>query len=254
MHGSQYRPRPIENVIKEIEHTPRKLLVFLHDASLTINKDYAKSLFKAMKPLKRKFIAYGSAPILSRDEELLKLSEEAGCVVWCVGFESISQESLKSDANKGYQVESYEKMVKKIHKHNMNAFGSFVFGFDHDTPDIFDKTLQAAYDYGIDAGEFNILTPFPITRLFKQLEKEGRILTRDWAKYDLHHVVYQPKNMTPEELYNGVASVSTRFYSPINVVKRISNVTFKNRRLANILVVGAINVIMARFHLELSYL
>lgn len=254
LHGSVYRPRPVENVVNEIKHTPRKFLVFLHDASLTIKPDYAKSLLKAMIPLKRKFIAYGSAPILAKDDEMLRLAKEAGCIIWCIGFESVRQDSLKNDANKGYSVETYELMAKKIHKHGMNVFGSFVLGFDHDTPDIFDKTLQAAYDYGIDAAEFNILTPFPITRLFHQLDKEGRILTRDWEKYDLHHVVFQPKNMTPEELYDGVASVSTRFYSPVNVVKRISDVTFKTRRFANILIVGTLNTIMARFHLEFSYL
>ncbi len=252
LHGSSYRPRPIENVINEIKHTDRKFLVFLHDASLTINRDYAKAFFKAMIPLKRKFISYGSAPLLSKDDELLKLSEQAGCIIWCVGFESICQDSLKADANKGYLVESYEAMVNKIHKNHMNVFGSFVLGFDHDTTDIFDQTLQAAFDYGIDAAEFNVLTPFPITRLFKQLDEDGRILTREWEKYDLHNVVFQPKKMTPEELYNGVAHVSNGFYAPMKTLSRISNVTFKNRRFPNILIVGAMNTIMARFHMEFS--
>jgi radical SAM superfamily enzyme YgiQ (UPF0313 family) len=252
MHGNVYRPRPIEHVIEEIKHTPRKFLVFLHDASLTINRDYAKALFKAMIPLKKKFIAYGSAPVLDTDEELLRLSHEAGCVIWCVGFESVCQDSLKQDAHKGYSVENYERMVKKIHAQHMNVFGSFVFGFDHDTPAIFDKTLQAAFDFGLDAAEFNILTPFPITRLFRQLDSEGRILSKDWTQYDLHHVVFQPKLMTPKELYDGAASVSTRFYTPEKTLKRIADVTLKTRRYPNILVVGAMNVIMARFHLEFT--
>jgi radical SAM superfamily enzyme YgiQ (UPF0313 family) len=190
--------------------------------------------------------------VLFKDDELLALSRQAGCVIWCVGFESICQESLMADAGKRYTVENYEKLVQKIHNHKMSVFGSFVFGFDHDTPDIFDRTLQSAYEYGLDAAEFNVLTPFPITRLFKQLETEGRILTRDWTKYDLHHVVFQPKQMTPEELYKGTAQVSTRFYSPIKTIQRIANVTVKNRRFPNVLVVGAMNTIMARFHLEFN--
>ncbi len=252
LHGNTYRPRPIDHVIEEIKHTPRKFLVFLHDASLTINRDYAKALFKAMIPLKRKFIAYGSAPVLLQDDELLKLSYDAGCIIWCVGFESICQDSLRQDAHKGYSVENYEKMVKKIHAQHMSVFGSFVFGFDHDTPDIFDQTLQAAFDFGLDAAEFNILTPFPITRLFRKLESEGRILTKDWTQYDLHHVVFQPKMMTAEELYTGTASVSNRFYAPNKTLARIANVTVKTRRYPNILVVSAMNVIMARFHLEFT--
>lgn len=252
LHGNKYRPRPVENVVEEIKQTDRKFLVFLHDASLTISPEYGKALMKAMIPLKRKFIAYGSAPTLAKDKELLKLSEQAGCIIWCIGFESICQDSLKADANKGYTVKNYEKLVRDIKKHNMNVFGSFVFGFDHDTPDIFDKTLQAAFDYGIDAAEFNVLTPFPITRLFKQMDADGRILTRDWEKYDLHHVVFQPKHMTPEELYDGVASVSTRFYSPMKTLQRISDVVVHTRKFPNILVVGAMNTIMARFHSEFT--
>jgi len=250
MHGSEYRPRPIESVVEEIKRSPRRFLVFLHDASLTINPDYAKALFKAMIPLKRNFIAYGSAPVLFKDDELLKLSKQAGCVIWCVGFESICQDSLMNDAQKRYTVENYDALVKKIHNNHMSMFGSFVFGFDHDTPDIFDKTLQAAYDFGIDAAEFNILTPFPITRLFKQLEQDGRILTRDWTKYDLHHVVFRPKLMTPEELHDGFSHVSNKFYSPLKTMQRIANVTLKNRRFPNILVVGGMNAVMFRFHLE----
>ncbi|MEM4258287.1 MAG: radical SAM protein [Candidatus Thermoplasmatota archaeon] len=252
LHGNTYRARPIEHIVDEIKNTPRKFLVFLHDASLTINREYAKALLKAMIPLKRKFIAYGSAPVLAQDDELLKLSYDAGCVIWCVGFESICQDSLKQDAHKGYSVENYEKMVKKIHANHMSVFGSFVFGFDHDTPAIFDATLQKAFDFGLDAAEFNILTPFPITRLFKKLDSEGRILTRDWTLYDLHHVVFQPKLMTADELYQGAASVSNRFYAPDKTLARIANVTFKTRKFPNILVVSAMNVIMARFHLEFT--
>ena len=100
MHGIKYRSKSIENIIKEIKNTDRKFLVFLHDASLTIDEDYAKALFKAMIPLKRKFIAYGSPPILSKNDELLELSRKAGCVMWCVGLESVCQKSLNEDANK----------------------------------------------------------------------------------------------------------------------------------------------------------
>jgi radical SAM superfamily enzyme YgiQ (UPF0313 family) len=254
LHGKQYRSRPIENIIQEIKNTHRRFLVFLHDASLTINKDYAKSLFKAMIPLKRKFIAYGSAPILLQNPSLLKLSKEAGCIIWCIGFESVLQDSLKDDAQKNYTVTDYELLVKKIHQHGINVFGSFVLGFDHDTSDIFDRTLVAAYDYNIDAAEFNVLTPFPITRLFHQLDREGRILTKDWSKYDLQHVVFQPKNFSSKELQNGVSHISRNFYSFDKTIQRIITVGITSKKFSNLLVVGAMNTIMARFHSELSFL
>lgn len=253
-YGKVYRPRPVENIVKEIEKIPRRLLMFIHDASITIDRDYAKALFKALKPLNKKFFAWGSAPVIYKDEELLKLSKEAGCVAWCFGFESISQESIKNDARKGYLVDTYRNLVKKIHKNGMNVYSSFVFGFDHDTPDIFNRTLEALYDYGVDGGEFDILTPFPITRLYTKLQREKRILTYDWSKYDFHHVVFQPKNMTPNELLNGVKKIAKNFYTPARTFKRMVGVTFKMRRLSNIITVGSMNAAMTRFHSEYSHL
>jgi radical SAM superfamily enzyme YgiQ (UPF0313 family) len=254
MHGRRYRHKSIEQIVNEIKNTDRKFLVFLHDASLTIDEDYSKSLFKAMIPLKRKFIAYGSPPILSKNNELLELSRKAGCVIWCVGMESICQKSLYSDAKKKYNTENYEMMVKKIHKNDMSVFSSFVLGFDNDTTEIFDRTLQAAFDYNLDAAEFNILTPFPITRLFNQFDREKRIITYDWTNYDLHHVVFKPKNMSEKELNDGVVKISSKFYSPEKTIQRIINIVLKRRNLSSIVVVGAINTIMARFHLEFSLL
>ena len=119
---------------------------------------------------------------------------------------------------------------------------------------IFDKTLQTAFDYNLDAAEFNILTPFPITRLFHHLDKENRIITRDWNKYDLHHVVFRPKKMSSQELLNGAVKISSKFYSPEKTIQRITNIVIRRRKLSSILVVGAMNTIMARFHLEFSFL
>jgi len=191
----------------------------IHDSSLTISKDYVKQLFKEMIPLKKKFMCYGSIPVLIENEEIIELSKKAGCIYWALGFETITQKSL-NDAGKNYKVKQYEDIVKKIKQNGMGVFGSFVFGFDHDTPDVFETTLQKVQSWGIDAAEFNILIPFPGTEIYNTFEKQGRILHKDWSKYDLQHTVFQPKHMTPEELYNGVRSISKRFYSVENVLKR----------------------------------
>jgi len=250
LYGSDYRPRPIKNIIQEIERIDRRFLYLCIDASLTIDIDYSKALFRAMIPLKKKFIAYGSAPPLLKDDDLLKLSKEAGCINWSIGFETICQKSLTKDANKAYNVKDYADIVKKIHEYDMNVFGTFVFGFDHDTPDIFDNTLNAVYDLGLDSAEFDILTPFPITRLFHQLEKEGRILTYDWTKYDFHHVVFKPKNMTPKELFDGTAKVAKDFSSPIKSIQRIMDVAINTKALSNILAAISFNFLYVRFHRE----
>jgi radical SAM superfamily enzyme YgiQ (UPF0313 family) len=250
LYGQIYTPRPIEEIIHEIQTIPQKILVFIHDSSLTIDPNYTKQLFKALIPLKRKFIAWGSAPVLYKNEELLQLSHQAGCLMWSFGFESFNQNSITQDAQKQYRIATYRKLIKKIHHHNMIVYGSFVFGFDHDTPDIFDTTLQTLSDYELDAAEFDILTPYPITRLYKQLEQENRILHRNWLKYDLHHVVFQPKHLTPQELQQGVQTIATQFYSPLKTLQRIIGSTKQTKTILTTLASTATNVAMKRFHKE----
>lgn len=254
LYGQTYKPRPIEEIIHEIQTIPRKILVLSHDSSLTVDPNYTKKLFKALIPLKRKFIAWGSVPVLYKNEELLQLSQQAGCLMWGFGFESFNQNSLKQDAQKQYQIATYRQLIKKIHNHNMIVYGSFVFGFDHDTPDIFDTTLQTINAYEIDAAEFDILTPYPITRLYKQLEQEDRILHHNWLKYDLHHVVFKPKHLTPQELQQGTQSISTQFYSPIKTIQRSIGSIMNAKTILTTLASTATNVSMKRFHKEYNYI
>lgn len=248
--GSIYRPRPIENVINEIKNNPRRYFVLHNDSSLAIDKAYSKALFKAMIPLKIKFIAYGNVPVLLKDDDLVSLSKKAGCVNWGFGFETFNKNSLIKDAKKGYNIDDYEALIKKIHKNEIGVFGSFVFGFDHDTPDIFDITLEKIFDLGIDSGEFDILTPYPISRLFKTLDKQGRILTYDWEKYDFRHVVFEPKNMTTKELFEGCAKISKNFYSPLKTINRLAKVALRSKDFIELLAVASLNNVEYRFQKE----
>jgi radical SAM superfamily enzyme YgiQ (UPF0313 family) len=248
--GSTYRPRPVGDVINEIKNNPRRYFVLHNDSSLAIDKAYSKTLFKAMIPLKIKFIAYGNVPVLLKDDELVSLSKKAGCINWGFGFETFNKNSLIKDANKGYNIDDYEALIKKIHKNEIGVFGSFVFGFDHDTPDIFDITLEKIFDLGIDSGEFDILTPYPISKLFKTLDKQGRILTYDWEKYDFHHVVFEPKNMTKKELFEGCAKISKNFYSPLKIINRLAKVAFRSKDLIEFLAIASLNNVEYRFQKE----
>ena len=109
----------------------------------------------------------------------------------------------------------------------MAVIGSFMFGFDTDTKEVFDETLKMIKDLNIDLADFCILTPFPGTPIYKKLEKEGRLLEKDWSKYTMRNVVFKPKNMTSEELLQGVKKMYIEFYSTQNTVKRI----FRSLRL-----------------------
>lgn len=217
---SQYYARPVDEVIAEIKSMPQKTLMF-YDNSLTINPSYSKSLFKKMKALNKKIFCNGNSDVLARDKELVRLSKEAGCVSWLVGFESVSQKTLDEIGKTSNRVEEYFQAVKNIHGHGMAVIGSFMFGFDSDTKDVFDETLKTIKELEIDVADFCILTPVIGTPVFNKLEKEGRILTKDWSKYDMKNVVFEPKNMTPEELLQGVRRMYAEFYSTSYTVKRV---------------------------------
>ena len=217
--GNKYYTRPIDQVIEELEKIPQKIIMF-YDASLTINPSYTKELFKKMIPLKKKFFVNGNVNVLADDEELVKLSKKAGCVTWLIGFESISQETINSIGKNTNKVTIYKKAVDQIHKNKMAVIGDFMFGFDNDTTDVFKSTLNAINDLKLDVADFSIVTPFPGTALFKQLDKDERLLTKEWKKYNMFNVVFKPKNMTPEELINGVYFMYKNFYKPSESIKR----------------------------------
>jgi len=218
--GHLFYARPVEEIIEEIRSVPQKTLMF-YDLSLTINKEFTKELFLKMRTLKKRFFCNGNVDALANDEELVRLSHEAGCIGWLVGFESFSQQTLASVGKKTNKVSDYGKAIDLIHKYKMAVIGDFMFGFDSDTLDVFETTVQMIKDLHIDVADFSILTPFPGTPIFQDLKKEKRILTEDWERYTMHSVVFQPKNMQPRDLINGVTALYNEFYSPKYTVQRI---------------------------------
>ncbi|MBC7128871.1 MAG: radical SAM protein [Thermoplasmatales archaeon] len=220
-----HRKRRIEDVVREFSSLPTRI-VWFHDASLTINPSYSKNLFKKIieNKIRKKWIAFGNMQILSQDIEILRLAEKAGCVAWMVGIESISQKTIDEEIKKrGNIVEKIPKMIEKIQKEGMMVWGSFIFGFDNDKPEIFDTTLEAILQWGIDLANFSILTPLPGTPVFKKMLNEGRILTFDWSKYDMVHAVFEPKGMSVKELEGGVKRLYVKFYSMDKMARRFFN-------------------------------
>jgi radical SAM superfamily enzyme YgiQ (UPF0313 family) len=221
--GRIFRARPVEDVIDEMKKIKSKS-IFFADASLTINPKYTKKLFRKLSNLNKKFYAFGNINVVAKDDEFLELAKKAGVVRWYLGIESISQESIDSAGKGTNKVEDYEKAIQKIKKHDMKVTGFFVFGLDYDTTDIFDETLKAMYDWGLDSATFSILTPYPGTPLFDRFEKEGRIISYDWSRYEEGKVNFIPKEMTADELYEGIRRIAGDFYS----VKNCFNRSIKN--------------------------
>lgn len=218
--GKDFYTRPVEEVIEEITSIPQKIIMF-YDTSLTIDVEYTKDLFSQMTPLNKKFFCNGNIDMLSNDPELIMLSKKAGCIGWLTGFESFNQETLDEIGKSTNKVQCYKKAVDQIHSQNMIVIGDFMFGFDSDTISVFDTTFTMIKKLHIDVADFTILTPFPGTPLFDQLKKEERILTTDWEHYNLFTPVFQPKQMSVEQLQKGVYSLYRQFYSPTYFISRI---------------------------------
>jgi len=215
-----FRMKPIDVVMDELQALPNKTF-FLIDNSITLDPAYYKELFRKMKSLNKKFIGYTNIDLFSQDEEFLKLTREAGGTIWMIGFESISQKTLDGVGKKTNRVDEYISAIKKIHDYGMLIFGLFCFGFDTDTLDIFDKTDEFLSKSDIDAGYFHTLSPEPGTPIYKKLDREGRILTKDWSRYSRADcVVFQPKNMTPEQLLNKTYELRDKQYSISNCFRR----------------------------------
>jgi len=168
----------------------------------------------------KRFDCFGNINVIARDDEFLNLAHEAGVKRWYLGIESISQENIDSAGKGTNKVENYAKAIKKIQDHGMNLTGFFIFGLDHDTTDTFDKTLKAIYDWGLDSASFSIITPYPGTRLFDRLEKEGRITNYNWSNYAEGKVNIKPKLMSEEELLEGTKRIALDFFSVKSSFKR----------------------------------
>lgn len=215
-----YRKKEINKVIQEIEHIPWRFFNFA-DSSLTLDPEYSKELFRKIKPLNKTFSAMGNLDFLSKDDDLLKTASDAGLSMILVGLESPFQKTLDLIGKNNYHTHQYKSVIRKIHDYGISVLGYFMFGLDTDRKKIFDDTINFLSDIEIDIAGLCVLTPYPGTPLFEKLDRENRILTKDWSKYDMNTAVFQPRNMTPTELESGTQKVAKEFYSLDNVMKRI---------------------------------
>ncbi|MBC7288971.1 MAG: radical SAM protein, partial [Armatimonadetes bacterium] len=217
--GHTYRTRPVQDVVDEILQMPPGLLVLIDD-NIMGNPRYARELFARLKDAKRKWFSQASVTML-RTPDLVAQAAEAGCVVLFVGLETLSERNLQAVGKRINAVEEYRKLVHLLHDHGIAMVASFMFGLDDDTPDVFDRTVEFAIDARIDAALMSILTPLPGTRLYAELEQQGRIFDRDWSHYDGAHATFRPAKMTPDQLVEGLIRAVRNFYSGWSIVKRM---------------------------------
>lgn len=216
--GNKFRTRPVEEVIREIKEFQGRDFFFLDD-NITGHPKFAKELFRELTPLKR--IWGGQTTInFAKDDELLSLYAESGGKYAFIGFETLSENNLRKMSKSWNSPDGYKEAIRKIHKAGINIIGSFIFGFDEDDPTVFKRTFNFIMENKIDAAQFHILTPFPGTKLFADMERQGRITDHDWAKYHTGEVIFKPKNMTPEELQRGYFWIFRETYKLKNMLRR----------------------------------
>jgi radical SAM superfamily enzyme YgiQ (UPF0313 family) len=221
MYRSHLRRRPVKAVAREYASFPGKVII-LWDDNIAGDIDYAKDLFRALAPHRKLWSSQASIHA-ARDGEFLELAARSGCKQLFIGFESLSQASM-NDVSKGFnRVDEYARAIERIHAHGIAVQAGIVFGFDHDSAAVFADTLDFLEAVGVQNATFNILTPFPGTPLHMRLESEGRILTRDWTKYNGRaDVVFRPQHMSPEALLAGYHYANRRFYSCRSIRRRLS--------------------------------
>lgn len=216
-----YSCRHPQQIVDEIKHTGEKYVVFI-DNNLGADKDYLKELCNALKPLE---IIWNAAVTLdvTDDPELVMEMALSGCIGVFIGFESLNTNNIIDQNKKSPRCEDYSKRVQMLQDVGINVNGSFVLGFDHDTKEVFDFTAKWVEENKLACATFHILTPYPGTPLFKQMENEGRILHKDWCKYDTANVVFKPKNMSVEELKAGYDKIYQDLFSLSSIWKRRPN-------------------------------
>jgi len=215
----KYRNRKIEDVIEEIKSLKTKHIMFIDDNFIG-NINWTRSFLKEIKPLKLKWNAAVSANIWHHLDLLDEMSQ-CGCQSLFIGFESINKRSTDNvNKHQNHSID-YEKLIKEIHARKMMVNASFVFGLDYDGPDTFKNTLDWLVKNKVETMTAHILTPYPGTQLYKRFMEENRIIDFNLSNYNTSHVVFKPKNMTPDELMKGYLWIYKEFYSLKNIIKRI---------------------------------
>ena len=229
-----FRVRPVQDVIKDIaydnfEHWWQRKIVWFWDDNLTANRKYVKELLRAMIPLKKWWLTQASMDI-AKDEELLDLLQESGCIGVFFGIETFGKESLK-DANKRQnKAEHYKECIEALHKRGICVMAGFIAGFDGDTPESILEMARRLYEIGVDVPFLSILTPYKGTPLYDKMEAEGRLIAeRGLEFYNGYNVAFQPKTMSAAELLQAHRRLWMTAFSIKYSLKRILRSIFRLR-------------------------
>ncbi|MDR2881028.1 MAG: B12-binding domain-containing radical SAM protein [Azoarcus sp.] len=229
--GPVRRRRPGDAVLEELKRLPKDNLLFFVDDNFIANIPLAKELLRAMIPLKLRWITQ-VAIAAAYDEELLDLMYRAGCQLILLGAESLRQSIPGSMANgSGTLHATYGQALDNMRRHKIPLYGTFVFGYDEDTPETFEEVFEFIMQQGFYIASFNILAPFPGTPLYARLEEQKRLLYPAWwleRGYKFNQIPFKPAGMSAEEVAARSLSIRRRFYSVPNILRRLNKWNLSN--------------------------
>ena len=216
--GTMQRHKPVRDIITDARSCPQKILFFIDD-NIAFRRKFALELFNELIPLKKKWIGQASIGI-SRDKELMKMAYNSGCRGLLIGFESMSNEGIRTYRKTLKTLDENVLAVRKLRDNGILVMASLIFGLDSDTEAVFDLSYEFLSKSKSAFFQACLMTPYPGTVVFENLKKEGRILTDDWSKFDTKKVVISPKNISPERLFQGYNEIRKATYSYNSIISR----------------------------------
>jgi len=249
------RARPLQNLIDELRTLSRRKLVFFVDDNLFSSRKELDELLTAIKPLRLRWSCQISIDV-AREEIMLDKMSEAGCVFVLIGFESLSRENLKQMGKPWNHVAGeYKHVVKKLHERSIAVYGTFVFGYDYDTVDTIEQSLEFALDSRLEIANFNPLTPTPCTPLYERLKQEGRLISPQWwldPEYRYGDPIFRPRLIAPDVFAEKCFEAKKAFYSWRSISDRVFR-TEAGIQLFRTGIVGLANLISRREVLRKQY-
>ncbi|MDP4150339.1 MAG: radical SAM protein [Bacteroidota bacterium] len=215
--GNSFYTQRVDAALAEIDRLPGRHLYFLDDHLLG-HQRFATGLFEGMKGMNRVFQGASTIDAILRGD-LIERAAEAGMRSVFVGFETLSHGNLIQSNKRQNIGKDYEQAIRRLHDLGIMINGSFVFGLDDDGPDVFERTVEWAVKNSLTTCTFHILTPYPGTRLYRDMEAQGRILHRQWDRYDTRQVVYKTVGLSEEQLKKGYDRAYRSFYSWSNILR-----------------------------------
>lgn len=240
------RIRPIESMVAEIKTLNLKQLIFFVDDNLFSSKESLYELLDAIEPMRIRWSCQISIDV-ARDDKLLDRLVASGCVIVLIGFESLLDENLKQMGKKWNKKSGdYQEVIGKFHKRGIAVYGTFIFGYDYDTLDVIKDSVDFAKNAKLEIANFNPLTPTPGTELYKRLEKEGRLIYKQWwidPGYHYGDPIFKTALIDPDTFSKSCFDARKSFYSWSSIFSRIvfSKLAFKPFQFLMILIVNVVS-------------